>query len=969
MQKQAIGPARFPVVGIGASAGGLEALEKFLAGIEADSGAAYVVVTHQAPDRPSLLPELLGKHTKLKVEVPTGVSLLHPNCVYVSPPGYCLAIQDGTLQVVPSNTHERHLPVDYFFRSLAKNGGQNAIAVVLSGNGTDGTLGITEVKGASGMVVAQTPDSARYAGMPSSAIATGLVDYVLPPEQMGAALRRYVAGRYQESSRSDSDREDDSGPALRRILSILSSRTGNDFAGYKKSTVERRVLRRMSLHGVASLEDYAEFLEETPSEVDALLKELLINVTSFFRDADAFRALERELVRLVEAKGDDTPLRIWVPGCATGEEAYSIAILVREIQRRSAKNSKAQVFATDLDIQAVEIARTGKYPEGIAADVTPERLERFFTKEDKGYRVSKEIRELLIFAAHNLVKDPPFTKLDVLSCRNLLIYLEPDLQKRVLALFSYALLPGGLLFLGTSESVSGFEDRFASVDKKWKLYQRRRKAEHAKVDLPAHLPGAPAASHASVPRVAPAPAVAGIGHIAERLLLGAFVPPSVLVDDRGELLFVHGRTGPFLEPAPGEPGNNVFHMAREGLRLELPAIVRQASKSEGAVVHRGLRVKNDGGFASVRVTARRLKEPEAIRGGFVISFEMEPEPERSHYKAFKRQQIHVSRIKSLEEELQRTKENLQGTIEEFETSNEELKSTNEELQSTNEELQSANEELETSREEMQSLNEELHTVNAEYEERNRALSQANDDMQNLLNSIEIATVFLDDKLAIKRFTMQAKKVFSLIDGDVGRPISDLTVNLRYDNLVEDARDVLRSLVSREREVQTKEGEWRLVRVMPYRTHENLIDGLVITFVDIDRIKRADQESLDARTFAEDIIEAQRDALLVLDQSLHVVSANQSFYDLFRTNPKVVVGERALQHVGDGHWDAPKLMQELEKVVRNDKSRVELSLDLDFPKIGRRSVNFVARRIRTGPDKPDLVLLAIQDPSGGETAPS
>jgi two-component system CheB/CheR fusion protein len=931
-----------------------------LAGVEPHTGAAYVVVTHQAPGRATLLPELLAKRTKLKVQVASDRMRLRPDHVYVSPPGCCVEVEDEMLRLISGDAMERHLPVDHLFRSLAKNEGENSIGVVLSGNGTDGTIGITEIKGASGMVIAQNPDSARYTGMPLSAITTKLVDYVLAPEQMAEQIARYVAGRYRIPVRGHSDEPDQRLSALQRVLLIIRARTGNDFSGYKKSTVERRVNRRMTVHGVPSFKEYAKFLEKTPSEVDALFRELLISVTSFFRDPEAFEALERHLAKLVASRAKQGPLRVWVPGCSTGEEAYSIAIVLKEIQLHQGVNFDAQIFATDLDVGAVDAARTGRYSEGITADVSKDRLERFFVREGRGYRVTKELRELLIFAAQNIIKDPPFTKLDLLSCRNLLIYLEPEVQKRVLSLFSYSMRPSGLLLLGTSESVGGFEDRFVSVDKKWKLFQRRPKvAEKPLPVFPTELPLAPREGRGGKSPPNYTTAARTIGHLAERALIESFVPPSVLVNERGDLLYVQGRTGPFLEPAPGEPVNNVLQMAREGLRLELPMIFRRATTAEGPVVRRGLQVKTNGGFASVCVSARRLDEPETMRGAIMLSFEIEPEQERHPKgKAVKNHNEH-KRIKALEEELQRTKESLQGTIEELETSNEELKSTNEELQSTNEELQSANEELETSREEMQSLNEELQTVNAEFEERNRALSQSNDDMQNLLNSTEIATIFLDEKLSIKRFTTQAKKVFSLIDTDIGRPISDLAANLRYDHLVDDARDVLRTLVFREKEVQTKEGSWRQMRVMPYRTHDNLIDGLVITFVDIDRVKRAERDSQEARALAESIVESVGDALLVLDTSLNVLSANRSFYELFRTTAKVVVGE-PLHRIGDGSWAPQQLIKGLKTMMSKDDGMIELSLELDVPRVGRRIMDVAARRVLADSDQPARILVALSD---------
>jgi two-component system CheB/CheR fusion protein len=957
-------PARFPIVGIGASAGGLEALESFFEQVEPDSGMAYVVVTHQAPGRSSLLPELLAKHARIPVTAAENGMRLQPSHAYVAPPGGRLSVRNETLYVEPTDGSSPILPVDYLFRSLAKNEGDNSIAIVLSGNGTDGTIGITEVKATAGMVMAQEPGSARYPGMPNSAMGTQLVDYVLSPKEMPAQLAKYVRRRHRmRSAEPDLDEHDPDALGLQRVLVLLRAGTGNDFTSYKKSTVRRRIERRMTVHGIRSVREYAQYLERAPREVEALFKELLISVTSFFRDPEVFKVLEAEIGRLIQLKPQDAPLRMWVPGCATGEEAYSLAIIVKERLLAESKNLAVQIFATDLDVRAVETARVGRYPEGIAADVSPERIERFFVKDGPSYRVTKEIRELLVFAPQNLVKDPPFTKLELLSCRNVLIYLESDLQKRVLWLFSYSLRPNGLLLLGTQESVTGFDEVFIPVNKKWKLFQRRDNGALRAPEIQPDLqpPGAhgPRAGQQNRPGSRPN---MGVVPIAEKVLLSSFVPPSVILSERGDIIFVHGRTGPFLEPAPGEPTTNVFNMAREGLRLELPAALRQAAKSDDVIVRPRLKVKTNGGFASVRLTVRKLTEPEQLRGAFLASFEREQE-EAKHAKGLKTDKSHLDRIVSLEKELQRTKESLQGTIEELETSNEELKSTNEELQSTNEELQSANEELETSREEMQSLNEELQTLNSELEERNRALSQANDDMQNLLNSTEIATIFLDDKLLIKRFTTQARKVFSLIDTDVGRPISDLSANLRYDGLVEEAREVLQTLVFHEREIQTKEGSWRLMRVMPYRRHDNLIDGLVITFVDIDRVKRAKEEAQHAQFYAESIVEAVRVPLLVLDDRLCVVSANRAFYEAFRTTPKLVVGE-PLKQIAEGLWDVPALTGPLQKVVDDDEVMTGVPVSITFPRLGTRELHVSARNMPIDSGRPRLVLLAIEVAADG-----
>ncbi|HEX4340051.1 MAG TPA: chemotaxis protein CheB [Polyangiaceae bacterium] len=959
-KRTGLDPARFPVVGIGASAGGLEALEQFFANVEPASGMAYVVVTHQAPGRTSLLAEILAKKASIVVTTAGNRMKLRPNQVYVCPPGGCLSIHDETLMVEATEAAAKNPPVDHFFRSLAANDGDNAIGIILSGSGSDGTLGVTAIKENFGMVMAQEPSSARYVGMPSSAIGTLMVDYVLPPGDMPAQLLRYARDKSRLGS-PDVEREEPEPDVtgMFRVLATLRTRTGHDFSEYKKSTVRRRIERRMTVHSLASLAEYTKFIQRAPHEVDALFRDLLISVTSFFRDPEAFEALRVELDKVIKEKEDDAPLRAWVAGCATGEEAYSLAILIKEILIAQGRRLTVQIFATDLDGQAVETARAGRYPEGIAADVSAERLERFFIKDDHGYRVTKEIRESLIFASQNLVKDPPFTKLDLLTCRNLLIYLESELQKRILWLFNYSIRDGGLLLLGTSESVSGFDDLFEVVDKKWKVFlhrdggKRTVPAAHARLPQPA-VPGMAILPTRAAHRMNP-----GMVHVAERVLIGSFVPPSVLMSERGELIYLHGRTGPFLEPAPGEPSNNVFNMAREGLRLELPAAVRQAAGTDDPVVRRNLQVKTNGGFSAVRLTVRKLREPEALKGAFMASFEIVPdEPKQPSRRTAKTPGVLDERVTNLEQELQRTKENLQGTIEELETSNEELKSTNEELQSTNEELQSANEELETSREEMQSLNEELQTVNSELEERNHALSQANDDMQNLLNSTDIATVFLDEKLAIKRFTTQAKKVFSLIEGDIGRPIADLAANLRYDNLVDEATEVLQTLAFREREIQTKDGAWRLMRVMPYRRHDNLIDGLVITFVDIDRVKRAEEEAQQARVYAEGIVESMRSSLLVLNQKLRVISANGAFYDQFGMSSKLVIGE-SLTNLASGRWNVPPLTDALHALFNDNEAMKQINLTLKLPRERDRRVRINAHRLPTRDGEPLLALLLIE----------
>ncbi|MGA2245057.1 MAG: chemotaxis protein CheB [Verrucomicrobiota bacterium] len=842
-------PKPFPIVGLGASAGGLEALEQFLTHVPPDCGIAFVVVTHQHSGHTSLLPELLGKRTRMRVKAAADGLAVEPNTVYLSLPEVYLAILHGKLHLMePDETGVLRLPIDYFFRSLAEDQMDKAIGIVLSGTGTDGTLGLKAIKGAAGMTMAQEPESAKYSGMPSSAITAGLVDYVLPVERLPERLITYHRGPYMAIGHEQCGEEELSGP-MQKILLLLRARTGHDFSLYKTNTIRRRIERRISVHALPGPQAYQHLLQENPHEMDLLLNELLIGVTNFFRDPEAFDVLAKTILpKLLASRPGEDPVRAWVAGCASGEEAYSLAMALQEGMDKLKKRFPVQIFGTDLDPGAIDVARLGLYPEGIASEVRPQRLARFFTKEAGGYRIKKEIRELVVFAPQNVLKDPPFNRLDLVACRNLLIYLKPAAQARLLSLFHYVLKPGGILFLGTSESIIGLSERFAMVNKKWKIFER--KGAGADRALPSGFTAVSARAEtgfAGAPDTAERVPQKQFSATIERSLLDRYAPASVMVNDRGDILHIHGRTGDFLEPAAGQPRLNILEMAREGLRLELPSMLRRAARQKGEVVQDGARVKTNGGFYSVRMTVLRLAEPEALRGLSLVTFEREPAGKLrgTGTKSSRRARLSPlpGRLPELERELHYTRETLQTTIEELQTSNEEL-------QSTNEELQSANEELETSKEEMQSLNEELQTVNAQLQGRLDDLAQSDDDMQNLLNSMNLATIFLDHDLRIKRFTAEATKLVKLIPSDVGRPIGDLASNLHYDNLPADAAEVLRQLGSKEKEVQTHDGGWRLVRIYPYRTRENVIDGLCITFVDINRLKSAEGAIQQARAYAD-----------------------------------------------------------------------------------------------------------------------
>ncbi|MCS7467905.1 PAS domain-containing protein [Stieleria sp. ICT_E10.1] len=957
----------FPVVGIGASAGGLEALDELLDNMPVDTGMAFVVVTHQHPGHTSLLPELLARETQMEVVEATDGVKLQPNHVYVGTPGGHLALLNGTLQRMDSDSPvSPKLPIDSFFRSLAQDQKERAICIVLSGTGSDGTLGLKAIKGEAGMAMVQQPQSAKYAGMPSSAEGTGMADYVLPPAAMPRHLVAYASGPYLGISRTDKSgkTEPPAIPAepMQKIFLLLREHTGHDFSGYKANTIRRRIERRMNVQQIEHAQEYVRFLRENPNEIEVLFKELLICVTRFFRDPESWDALASGPLRgLLESRPDGYVLRAWVPGCATGEEVYTLAIVIRECMQSMKRHLGVQIFGTDLDSASVEAARLGRFPVGIRGDLSPQRLERYFTQDDGVYGIRKEIREMAVFAPQNVINDPPFTKLDLLSCRNLLIYLNAELQKRLLPIFHYALKPGGLLVLAPSETIGGFGDLFETVNKKWKIYRRKEISAAAY-----SLPEIPASTTSMALSNEPSDAIgtrvkeSQVALLLERLAIDRFCPTFLVVNARGDLVHVHGRTGEYLEFAEGRVRTNLLDMAREGLPHELAAMLRQANATDEEVVRNNVRVKTNGHTATVTLTAMKIQQPEPIAGLVLITFrpiptpaeDEQPSPETEH------QTSDDDHTASLEREIQYIRETHQTTLEELETANEELKSTNEELQSTNEEMQSTNEELETSKEEMQSLNEELTTVNAELQSKVDDLSQANDDMQNLLNSTDIATIFLDDNLNIKRYTDQATQLIMLRRNDIGRPIGELASKLKYETLVQDCTEVLDTLVPKKRRVESTDGEWFLMRILPYRTTEKVIDGLVLTFVSIQELKEAEVIG-EQRTYFESIFDTVREPLIVLDDHYTVVSANRGFYRTFRLGPNSVLKQPFFE-LGDAVWDLSALRGRLEEVHMKNASFDDFRIEHEFPKIGRRTFLLNARRLDENPVYAGEILLAFQD---------
>ena len=844
----------FPIVGIGASAGGLAAFDAFFSGMPADRepGMAFVLVQHLAPDHRSMLTALVQRNTRMQVlEVEDGM-VVQVNCTYIIPPNRDMAFLNGALHLLePTAPRGHRLPIDYLFRSLAQDQRERAIGIVLSGTGSDGTLGVRAIKGEGGMVMVQNPGSAEFDGMPRSTLATGLVDFELPPAEMPAQLMAYVAHAFGRPPNVGLASVPLSENALKKIFILLRTHTGHDFSQYKPNTIYRRIERRMAVHQVDTLDSYVRYLQHTPAEVDALFHDLLIGVTNFFRDPEAFAVLEAQVIpKLFASKSPGAVVRAWSAGCSTGEEAYSLAILLQERLDILKLNFKVQVFATDLDDRAIATARAGVYPASIADDISPARLARFFTAEPDGsaYRVHKGIRDMLVFSEHDLIKDPPFSKLDLISCRNLLIYMGAELQKKVMALFHYALLPGGILFLGSSETVGELADVFAVVDRKTKAYQRKEDFQGAqRAALGRFLPPVTARDVALPPVIDKTthPMKLSLRALTEQTLLQHMAPAAALVNGQGDILYLHGRTGMFLEPAPGEAGiNNIVKMAREGLRRELTTTLHKATLSKAPVQALNLRVRTNGHFTMVNlavcpVAAGATSALESALYLVVLEVATVQQLPQNPPPPPATTQDSQEQINELNEELQAKEEYLQAANEELETSNEELKSSNEEMQSVNEELQSTNEELETSKEELQSINEELATVNTELQTKVVDLSRANNDMNNLLAGTGIGTIFVDHSLRILRFTPAATLIINLIVSDVGRPVGHIASNLLgYDRLVADVQAVLKNLQPIEAHVETLEHKHYTMRILPYRTLDNVIEGVVITFVEITEIVRA-----------------------------------------------------------------------------------------------------------------------------------
>jgi chemotaxis methyl-accepting protein methylase/PAS domain-containing protein len=832
----------FPIVGIGCSAGGLDALEKFFSHAPANGGMAFVVVQHLAPAHVSALPELLQRTTRLKVvEAGDGVTIA-PDSVYVIPPNKDLSLLHGRLHLLePVERRGLRLPIDFFLRTLAEDRQEKAIGVILSGMGSDGMFGLRAIKEKGGLTLVQDPASASADSMPRSAIEAGVADIIAVPEDMPARIAAYlkhplrvtpVASLVEDKIQSDLD----------KIVILLRDRCGSDFTLYKTNTLVRRIERRIALHQLDGITGYVRYLRGNPHEIDLLFKELLIGVTNFFRDTEVWELLRGEVIPELFARYPaGREMRAWVPACSSGEEAYSWAMVFKEAleQVKPSARFKLLIYATDLDPEAIEKARKGLYPGNIVADVAPERLSNFFVEESGSYRINKDIREMVVFAQQNIISDPPFTKLDILSCRNLLIYFRPQLQKKLLPLFHYALNPGGVMLLGSAEVIGNLSNLFAPLNHKARLF---RSIEQPRQALEVDFPARGGRNAAESTETLHAECAENIGVLTDTLIQQHYAPAAVLVNADGDILYISGRTGKYLEPAAGKVNMNIYAMARPGLREALTGLIHRALREAQPIHIKGLRVGTNGGTQVIHLTVEAVLKPDPLAGRVILVFsDIEtPKAARKRHKS-----VAADAHEALLQELQQTRETLQVTHEEMQTSMEELKSSNEELQSTNEELQSTNEELTTSKEEMQSLNEELQTVNTELQSKVEDLGGVKSDMANLLNSTEIATVFLDNAMKLRRFTSHATKLFKLIPGDIGRPLSDVACELDYPQLEQDSREVQRTLVFRETQAGSRSGRWYRVRIMPYRTQDNVIDGVVITFTDISEVRKL-QDELNAR---------------------------------------------------------------------------------------------------------------------------
>jgi two-component system CheB/CheR fusion protein len=962
----------FPVVGIGASAGGLEAFTQLLNYLPTDTGMAFVMIQHMAPEQESALSVILGRATEMLVHEAQDGMAVAPNQVYVIPPNASMTIARGVLKLKPRpRKNGLFMSIDTFLLSLAEDRGNKAVGVVLSGGDSDGARGIEAIKAAGGITFAQCQDSAQVDSMPNTAIATGQVDFILPPDEIAQKLAEisrhpYMANLPGTESVANPTAPT-SGDALASIFNLLRNATGVDFTNYKQTTLNRRIGRRMLLYKLERLEDYVHYLQSNPAEVTALYQDALIHVTSFFRDPESFQALKGLVFpTIIKDKTPGTPIRIWVAGCSTGEEAYSIAICLLEFLADQFPRLPIQIYATDISESAIEFARNGVYTPSQVANVSLERLYRFFVQVDGGYQVSKAVREVCVFARQNLIGDPPFSRLDLISCRNVLIYLGTPLQKKLLPIFHYGLKSTGFLMLGTSETVGDFTDLFTLCDKRNKIYAKKLITTRLNIDL----------ADSPYPAVPPLPQVSAIEQLpgdlelqreADRIVLNHYAPAGVVVDINLEILQFRGQTSPYLEPTPGRASLNLLRMAKEELRRELQTGIYQARqqklsiKREGIQVREGERIRQ----IAINITPFQIGETQEC---YLVLFEDAPPmlafPEATDDGSTpsKRKTREAAEIARLKQELATTREHLQSIIEEQQATNQDLRAANEEILSSNEELQSTNEELETAKEEIQATNEELNTVNEELRRRTKEATQVSNDLQNLLNSINIPILMLGADLQIRQFTPAVEGIFNLISTDIGRPLSDITHKLNVPNLEQEILEVIRTLNLKTQEIQDRDGHWYHLRIRPYRTIDNKIDGAVLVLIDIDNLKRSDAQLMEVRDYADAIVETVWQPLLVLNQDLRVIAASRSFYDAFQVAP-VETEQHLIFELGNGQWDIPQLRSLLEQILASNTQFQDFQVEHEFEQIGNKAMRLKARKLPRI-NNIQMILLAIEDITAG-----
>jgi two-component system CheB/CheR fusion protein len=931
----------FMIVGVGASAGGYEAFAQLLECLPLDTGMAFVLVQHLDPTHESKLTELLSRSTKMPVVEIRDRTTVQPNHIYIIPPNRLLTISEGQLQLKPRRRQDGpNLPIDHFFSSLARDQGNRALGIVLSGYGADGTHGLEQIKAEGGITFAQDEKSAKFYGMPGAALQSGCVDFVLPPAGMARELERvsrYAPFRRAKPAPPAEPSVPEADADLIRIFSLLRALTGVDFTYYKHNTLKRRITRRMVLKKIQHLREYLKYLQQNPAEVDLLFSDILINVTGFFRDPSAFIALKKKVFpRLAKEKAPGAPIRVWVPGCSTGEEVYSLAICLHEFLGKNVTAKSLQIFGTDISEAMVMRARLGQYPAGIASQVSPERLRKYFTKTQNGFEISKFIREICIFAKQNVAEDPPFSKLDLISCRNLLIYLGPVLQKKVMPVFHYSLQPGGYLMLGGSETIGTFANLFTLVDKKNKIYSKIETHSRPEIEF-FSSPTAPSREPRTVKPRETAASPFDLQRRADEILLSQYTPGGVVVNSRMEVLHFRGKTGYYLEPSPGSASLNLLKMVREELVVDIRTAFSQASKSNLPVRKEPVRIRYNGHYREVILEVVPFKGAPSSEKFFLVLFHdlmgaMEHEKDGMRRNSGVQQQAQRE-VRRLREEIAQTKESLQTIIEEQEATNEELKSANEEIQSSNEELQSTNEELETAKEELQSTNEELTTLNEELQNRNLELSQANNDLTNLIGSFNMPMLMLGNDLKIRRFTPVAEKLFNLIPGDVGRRISDINPNITVPNLAAIVNEVMQTLNTREIETQDSQGHWYSLRIRPYRTSENRIEGAVLVLVDIG----------DIRTTIDEITEITAQPMLILDDEQNIATLNDAFARMFAASRRDLEGKPVLE-AAQGQWNVPAFKTLLERVLPESKRVENYRVEFELPRAGRKTFSLVARRL-------------------------